>query len=857
MALPALFFCSGAAGLGYQMVWTRMFAVGLGHEMPAVLAVVAAFLGGIALGAWALDGRMARRFGPGPYYALLEFVIGAWAFLSPALIPLVNDWARVLLGPAPAPVLHWLVAFALAFVALLPATAAMGGTLPAMERFLAPLVAGQRCLGTIYSANTLGAVAGTLGLTFFVTPALGLRAGVWLLGMVNLGCGGAALALARRLHAPADVLGQTRASSPREPVEERPLRNARLSVTLFATGLLGIGYEVLGVRALAQVLEGTVFTFAAVLAVYLLGTAAGAACYQRWGRTLEPRRLLADLLGGLAVTCLLGALALTWTYGLYQATRAAWGEPALAVMVAEMTVAALVFGMPTVLMGATFSHLAQTARGTSGGVGRAVALNALGGALAPWLFGVGLLPRLEMKGAWVVLGLGYMGLLPGAVGWRWAWVGMPVLLAFAVPARLPSVPMPAGETALRHREGVMATVTVLENASGHRTLRVDHRFQMGGTGAAEAQYRQAHLPLLLHPAPRRALFLGAGTGITMGGASLHPGLHTEGVELVPEVVEAMPAFISHNFSPPTHPSMRVHTADARRFVQSTATRYDVIVADLFHPARDGAGALYTVEHFRAVRHRLTSNGLFCQWLPLHQLDAAMLRVVVRTFLEVFPEAQAWLLRFNMDTPVVGLIGRIAPGLLATNWLEGQQLSGDLAAQLKQLAWTDSIRLFGHCVSDAEGLRRFAAAAPLNTDDRPRVTFGAPRVAFRKNAAPYATWLAFTREARTESAAHLVNTDLTGVFSQRLRAFWRARDVYLGGLIAESGGQGARAVNAYVESARISRDFTAGYAQVLTLASLQAKGDGAGARALLQRLVEVRPDLTVARDLLERLGGASQ
>ena len=66
------------------------------------------------------------------------------------------------------------------------------------------------------------------------------------------------------------------------------------------------------------------------------------------------------------------------------------------------------------------------------------------------------------------------------------------------------------------------------------TSRVNNRFQMGGTAAASAEYRQAHLPLLIHSQPHRAVFLGLGTGITLGGALLYSELVNDGVELVPE-----------------------------------------------------------------------------------------------------------------------------------------------------------------------------------------------------------------------------------------------------------------------------------------------------------------------------------
>src|SRR2546430_8201381 len=131
----------------------------------------------------------------------------------------------------------------------------------------------------------------------------------------------------------------------------------------------------------------------------------------------------------------------------------------------------------------------------------------------------------------------------------------------------------------------------------------------------------------------------------------------------------MPQFEPYNFAPQQKPQLRLFVADARRFVRVTDAQYDVIVADLFHPARDGAGTLYTLEHFRAIRNRLAPGGLFCQWLPLHQLDEEMLRVIVRTFLEVFPDTRAWLLRFNVDTPVLGLIGTLEPTKYPPGWWE--------------------------------------------------------------------------------------------------------------------------------------------------------------------------------------------
>ena len=952
----ALFFFSGSAGLGYQMVWSRMFATGLGHEMPSVLAVVFAFMGGMALGAGTLDGRISRSRRPWLWYGWLEMLIGLWGLVSSALIPIANLSAPHLIGLQPSPLRHWVVAFALPFLALLPATAAMGATLPAIERCAAPLVANGRCVGALYAANTLGAVAGILAGTFAIAPSLGLRHCSWLIAGINLFCGAAALIIgARRPLAAAaepdtfsDESGRfiARTDAVREdtgaPGIVPEASRLRLCITVFFTGMLGIGYETVCVRVLAQVLENTVYTFAAVLAVFLFGTSVGAALYQRFGRRLSmnlplsrpsdplsplegerdgvrgphagsslpgaqkareiltPSLLLTDLLGAVSLACLLGVMTASRAQSVYHHCRAVLGDGNLSVLAAEMTVASAVLLLPTIFMGAIFSHLVQAAarkvrqasrlpcaslspasiparassliqpssvraggtpappfvRPAKGGVGLAAALNSFGGALATALFGVFSLSLIGSKWTLVLISFGYLCLLPKMAGWRRGFWAAAIMLMLALPANLRIVKVPPGSHVVDYREGVMASVAVVEDAHRDRVLRVDNRFQMGGTAAAAAEYLQAHIPLLLHPAPKRALFLGLGTGITFGAAALHPNLQADGVELVPEIVEVMPLFEPANFAPDRQPRLKLFIGDARRFVRASSARYDVIVADLFHPARDGAGSLYTLEHFRAVRERLDSGGLFCQWLPLHQLDQDMLRVIIRTFLEAFPDAQAWLLRFNVDAPALGLMGTVVPPHYSARWVEQRLSDRDLEAQLKKLALADSIRLFGNLLAGPKALRDFASDAPLNMDDRPRVTFGAPQFVYQKTATPYGRLLQLLQLGVPDPRGllGLGPGDDANRFAARLTKYLAARDVYLKGLVEEAEGEENKAIDRFVESSRLSDDFTTGYAQCLSLASVWAQTKPAAARALLQRLAEAQPSRPVAKEMLERLFG---
>ncbi|MEO8429102.1 MAG: spermidine synthase, partial [Verrucomicrobiota bacterium] len=296
-------------------------------------------------------------------------------------------------------------------------------------------------------------------------------------------------------------------------------------------------------------------------------------------------------------------------------------------------------------------------------------------------------------------------------------------------------------------------------------------------------------------------------------------------------------------------------ADARRFVRVTETRYDVIVADLFHPARDGAGALYTREHFQAIRQRLAGGGLFCQWLPLFQLDEPILKVIVRTFLEVFPHTRGYLLRLNVDTPVLGLVGTPEPIRYPANWFGQRVRDPKLLAQLKSLTLMDEFQLFGCLLAAPDALRDFSRAAPLNTDDHPVVLFQAPQFDYVRKQTPYGRLLTLL-DLHAADARELIQSDGDPAdrFIRELSDFIAARDVYVHGLVAEAEAEGntPRAVDAFVESARISPDFSTGYAKCLTIAMQESKSNPAAARELLQRLVEAQPSRPIAQELLQRL-----
>ena len=112
----------------------------------------------------------------------------------------------------------------------------------------------------------------------------------------------------------------------------------------------------------------------------------------------------------------------------------------------------------------------------------------------------------------------------------------------------------------------------------------------------------------------------------------------DAVELLPEVIDASAYFHAAVFGSVPNPRLHLIAADARRFVRADSAS---LRRDRLRQLPSGAQRLglrcTPWSTFAAVRDVLAPRRLFCQWLPLHQLDLDTLRSIVRTFLAVYPE----------------------------------------------------------------------------------------------------------------------------------------------------------------------------------------------------------------------------
>ena len=284
--LLAAFFITGATALVFEVVWTRLLLLPLGTTPAAVGVVLGAFMGGMAIGSYVAGWRVFTRHDPIVIYALLEGWVGAYGLASPALLRAVDV--------AP-PELQ----FGVALVLLLPATVAMGASLPLLSRALGQGTAQPAVVvGHLYAATTAGAFLGPIAAVFYLFPAFGLHATLVIAAGVDLVVFAGLLASRRVL--PDFVPIESRGWQPREGRVDRIVLAA-----LVTSGAVAMVYEVAWGRMLAMVYGSSVYGVSIMLSTFLFGLAGGsalAAFLLRRRRRPASRLALAWLLIGSAGT---------------------------------------------------------------------------------------------------------------------------------------------------------------------------------------------------------------------------------------------------------------------------------------------------------------------------------------------------------------------------------------------------------------------------------------------------------------------------------------------------------------------------------------------------------------------------
>ncbi len=283
----AIFILSGAAGLMYEVVWSRQLVLVFGNTTQAVSTILTGFFGGMAIGSF-LGGRLADRVrSPLRMYGVIELVLVVVVLATPITFRLLHEVYRGAYGALEGSFeAIALLRFALAILALAPATILMGATLPALTRQLTGDAHLSSAFGRLYAANTLGAILGTFAAGLVLIELLGLT-GTLVVGATCSGIAGlVALRLAQGADPVAPVAHDGGVTGPPAPAhadaDARSAARPRLALGLaFVSGLTSLGYQVLWTRLLSSGTGNSTYVFTLILGTFLIGIALGAAAFTR------------------------------------------------------------------------------------------------------------------------------------------------------------------------------------------------------------------------------------------------------------------------------------------------------------------------------------------------------------------------------------------------------------------------------------------------------------------------------------------------------------------------------------------------------------------------------------------------
>lgn len=654
--LFATFAATGFSALTLQVVWQRVLSLHAGIDLMASTTVVTAFMAGLGLGSLA-GGALADRLGARRSllaFALSNAAIGAFAWFSLWLFYDVYRRFAAQLDAAPA-------MFAFHFLLLVVPTTLMGLSLPllargavAASREIAPLV------GRLYAVNTLGAAAGAAVAGWVLLGELGFITTVRIAGGLNLAAAVVILLLWKSA-------GAERPEEPAAgPTGAVPGGGERLWpwFLLYAlTGAVAIGLEVVYFRVIDAIWRNNSYTFATVLAMYLLLFALGASLgARRAGRVARPDLWFLWLQFGVGVGSLAGMLVLLHppaAFGIegfvtryYQGGGFMHGEYAVKTMAgaarliyAHGVAPLLVMGAPVLLMGASFPFIQALVARRLDSLGRRTGTllfanicgNVIGGAASGFLLidrlgtagtlqllsGVLILPalvaaaRLATPRRKIAAAVAATGLMAACVA---VFPSNERLWAF-----FHSVPLDSFELAEDR-----ACVTSLVDQGDQSFLYINGSWQNGHP------YDFFHiliglLPSLMHDQPERGLAVGLGIGSTAYAMAQDPRIGEidcveicGGEQRLIANLAARGSRVSQRLL--ADPRVDLVTADGRRWLLSRPEPYDVIVVDVVRPSSAYSGNLYSVEFYELIASRLSDDGVFVQWIPTERVLNGVRRV---------------------------------------------------------------------------------------------------------------------------------------------------------------------------------------------------------------------------------------
>ncbi|HKQ87073.1 MAG TPA: fused MFS/spermidine synthase [Candidatus Acidoferrales bacterium] len=677
--LMLLFAGSGCAALIYEVVWYQLLQLAIGSTSVSLGILLATFMGGLCIGSIWLP-RLQLRQHPLKIYAALEFGIGLFAVFVQLSLPYLN---RAYVSGAEHGLPGMLLRGLLAAICMLPPTILMGGSLPAITRWIEGSPEGVSWWGYLYGGNTAGAVFGCLLAGFYLLRVFNMATATYVAVAVNLGVAGLSLLVA----------GATPFSAGLDPAAEKsPAASGEIKdrpwqvyATIALSGATALGAEVVWTRTLAMELLATVYVFSVILAVFLTGLAIGSWAGSRVLRKMNPAvalgwsQILLTL--GIAWTAYTMIHSLPWWNDDVLTTPDAWRMYSLDLKRVFYAVlpATIFWGASFPLACAAVARPDEDSGKVAGGI---YAANTLGGIVGALAVSLSLIPWIGSQNTQRLLVIvsalsGLLVLFPYlrrsitmAVSTALALIAV-VFLATTVspiPTQLVAygrfMSSWAGQsTDLKMVEGRNSSVAYTKWNDGAIYVNVNgHVEATTELSDMKLQRMVGHLPGVLHPNPQKILGIGFGAGVSAGTFTRYPSVKSITICEIEPVIPPNSTYYfgDQNYRVMNDPRTKIVYDDARHFLLTTTEKYDIIASDPLDVFVKGTAALYSEEYFNVVKQHLNPGGYFTLYVPLYETSEATIKSELLTFFKAFPNGTIWANNRDGEGYDMVFLGEIEP-----------------------------------------------------------------------------------------------------------------------------------------------------------------------------------------------------
>jgi spermidine synthase len=761
--LPALFLLfvgSGCAALIYEIVWFQLLQLIIGSSSISLGILLGTFMGGMCVGSLLLSRIISARQHPLRVYAALEIGIGVMGLLILVAMPLVGGIYTAWGGEGTFGIIFRAI---VAGICLLPPTVLMGATLPAISRWVKATPDGVSWLGFFYGGNIAGGVAGCVLAGFYLLRMFDVATATMVAVAINVAVAGIAYVLAGQTTYEADVLTPSRAGAASSA-------NTGVYVTIALSGLTALSAEVIWTRLLSLHFGATVYTFALILAVFLVGLGIGSTYGATLARDIvSPRRALGWCQLLLCAAIAWAAYELTeslpyWPINPYIATTP-WFTLQLDLVRCFWVVlpGAVLWGASFPLALAAVATAEQDAARMAGGVYAANTVGAIVGSLAtsfiliPWIgtsHAEQVVIIVSALSALIMLEPSFAGAETRPAGFqpeastpKRGWnIGATVSLALAMVAAgllarsvhpLPGLLVAYGRYAATRigqanviyvGEGLNASVAVSELSNGVRNYHNAGKVQASSEPQdMRLQRMLGHLTTLIPPQAKKVLVIGCGAGVTAGAVSVDPVVEHETIAeiepLVPKVVSTY--FAEHNFDVVRNPKVHVRIDDARHFVETTREKFDAITSDPLDPWVKGAAMLYTVEFFQMAKDHLNDGGVVTLFVQLYESNMEAVKSEIGTFLEVFPNGSVWANTNEGKGYDLVLLGQKGTTKIDVDAIQAKLQRPEyapMAKSLREIGMNSAVDLFSTYAGRKPDLEPWLRDATLNRDKNLRLQY---------------------------------------------------------------------------------------------------------------------------------------